>query len=151
MTFLQKIFSKIGLFFTGLKAETRRLVPIAVTVVNTIKGIIDSPVDDILAQIIKAAIPGDADDVLIDKVHAVVKEWVPKILMELNSINTIAGIEDQNEQLKAILAEFKLSTNETKNIFYHGLCSLIIEKLSDGKLTWSESIIISEYYVKNFK
>jgi hypothetical protein len=109
----------------------------------------DSPVDDIITSILKVAIPGDADDILIDKITAVVKEWIPKILLELKMVEAVANIEDQNEQLAAILGQFKLSSDESKNIFYHGLCSLILEKLSDGKIDWSDSVVISEYYFKN--
>lgn len=109
----------------------------------------DGPVDDVILSIIKNAIPGNADDVLIDKVHKTVQEWVPKILLELNLVNSIANIEDTNEQLKAILAQLKLSSDETKNIFYHGIASLILEKLSDGKFDWTDATAISEYYYQH--
>ena len=109
----------------------------------------DSPVDDIITFVIKNAIPGSADDVLIDKINATVKEWLPKILIDLNIANAIANINDPNKQLQAILEQLKLSSNETKNIFYHGFCSLILEKLSDGELSWSDSTAIAEYYYKN--
>ena len=116
---------------------------------QAIKAVMDSPVDDIIATIIKNAIPGNADDILIDKITATLKEWLPKILLELNTAESIAIIEDPNARLQAVLDQFKLSSNETKNIFYHGFCSLIIEKLSDGELSWSDSTAIGEYYYKN--
>ena len=87
--------------------------------------------------------------ILIDKITVTVKTWLPKILLELKGIELIANIEGENEQLKAVLAEFKLSSDETKNIFYHGFCSLILEKLADGEVSWSDSIVISEYYFQN--
>lgn len=148
-TIIGNIFRSIARLFNKLKSEVKKLVPIAINIVEGIKSVMDSPVDDILATIIKNAIPGDADDILIDKITKVVKEWIPKVLIELKMVESVAGIDDQNEQLKAILSQFKLSSDETQNIFYHGLCSLILEKLSDGKLSWSDSIIISEYYFRN--
>lgn len=149
MTIAGRILRAIKSIFTGLRKEVKRLVPVAISVVEGIKLVMDSPVDDIIATIIKGAIPGNADDILIDKITVTVKTWLPKILLELKGIELIANIEGENEQLKAVLAEFKLSSDETKNIFYHGFCSLILEKLADGEVSWSDSIVISEYYFKN--
>lgn len=149
MTLAGRIIRRIASLFQSLRSETKRLVPIAINVVEGIKAVMDSPVDDVLLEVLKRAIPGTADDVLIDKIKEVVKEWLPKIILELKLVEGISQIEDQNEQLKAVLAQFKLSSDESKNIFYHGFCSLILEKLSDGKLSWSDSIVISEYYFMN--
>jgi len=74
---------------------------------------------------------------------------LPGVLLDLKLVNSIANIEDPNEKLKAVLAQFKLSSNDTKNIVYHGLAALAIEKLSDGKLSWSDAVALSEYYYKN--
>lgn len=136
--------------FDFLESKTKKLVPVAINVVQGLKAVMDGPVDDVLAFIIKTAIKGQTDDVIIDKTTATVKEWIPKILFELELINSIANIEDQNEQLQAILNQINLSSDEKKKIIYHGLASLILEKLSDGKITWSDSVAISEYYFKNF-
>jgi len=149
MTLVGRILRAIGSIFNGLRTEVKKLVPVAIAVVQGIKSVMDSPVDDVLLAILKTAIPGDADDILIDKIKKVVETWVPKILLELRMVESIANIEDQNEQLKAILAELKLSSDETQNIVYHGLSSLILEKLSDGELSWSDSIAVGEYYYKN--
>ncbi len=146
---LKRIWKFIAGVFNRLNEETKQLVPVAIKIVQGLKIAMDSPVDDVVLFIIKQAIPGDADDILINKITAVVKKWIPKILMELQLIESIANIQDENEKLKAILAQFKLSSDETKNIVYHGLCVLILEKLSDGELSWSDSIAISEYYYKN--
>lgn len=147
---LQRIWAFIKLMFDKTEDETKKYVPIAIGIVQGIKKVVDSPVDDIVFNILRSAIPGEADDIIINKVKSVIEKWVPKLLKELIIIDSIANIEDPNEQLKIILAQFKLSSSETKNIVYHGLASLIIEKLADGKLTWSESVAISEYYYKNF-
>lgn len=139
--FLRKIFG-------GLKKKARIFVPIAIQVVEGVKAVMDSPVDDVLLFVIKKAIPGDADDALVNKIKTTVETWLPKVLFELKMIESIANIEDQNEQLKAILAQFKFSSDESKNIFLHGFAVLIAEKLSDGKLTWSESAQIMEAALK---
>lgn len=150
MTVAGRLIRRIGMFFQSLRKETKRMVPIAINVVEGLKKVIDSPVDDVILTVVKSAIPGTADDILIDKIQGVVKEWLPKVLFELYKVDTITQLSDQNDQLHAILAQFKLSSDESKNIFYHGFCSLILEKLSDGKIDWSDSVVISEYYFRNF-
>lgn len=148
-TLIKKIWDAIGKFFNRMEDETKRLVPVAIKVVEGVKSVIDSPVDDIIAEVIKKSIKGEVDDIIIDKIKLTVETWIPKILLELKMIESIANIEDTNEQLKVILEQFRFSSDETKNIFYHGLSCLILEKLSDGKLSWSDAIAISEYYYKN--
>ena len=149
MTILTKIWAFVSKLWNGLSEEAKSLTPIAIAVVQAIKNVMDSPVDDILVYVAKQAIPGNADDVLIDKVNSVIMEWIPKILLDLNLANAISSIEDPNAQLQAILNALKLSSNETQNIFLHGFASLILEKLSDGNLSWSDSTAISEYYYKH--
>ena len=149
--FLKKIWSAIRSLYESIVGSTRKYVPIAINIVEAIKSVMDTPVDDVVAEILKRAIPGTADDILIDKVKSVVEKWLPKILLELRLVESISGIEDENEQLQAVLAQLKLSSEETQNILYHGLASLILEKLSDGELSWSDAVAISEYYYINFK
>ena len=149
MTIIKKLWNLITKLWNNLDETTHKITPIAIAIVQGVKNVMDSPVDDILISIAKQAIPGDADDILIDKVKSVVEEWIPKILFDLNIANAIANIDDPNLQLQAILDKLKLSSSETQNIFFHGLGSLILEKLSDGKLSWSDSTAIAEYYYKN--
>lgn len=146
---LRKIFKFMKNVYEKLDQETKLKVKLAINIVEAVKKVMDSPVGNILPSVIKIAIPGDADDKLIDKGISTINEWIPKILLGLNLIDTIANIEDQNEKMKAILAQLKVSPKDTQKMYYHNLASLIIEKLSDGKLTWSESISIGEYYYKN--
>lgn len=148
-TFISNLWNSIKKLYASLNSTSKKMIPIALNIVEGVKKVMDTPTDDIILTIVKNAIPGTADDVIIDKVKSVVEEWLPKVLLELQVANSIAGIEDPNEQLKAILAQLKLSSDETKAIVYHGLASLILEKLSDGKLSWSDSTAIAEYYYKN--
>jgi hypothetical protein len=147
--FLRKLWAAIANLFHKVEDEARIFVPIAIKVVEGLKAVIDSPVDDVLAAIIKNAIPGDADDKLIDKITGTINTWLPKVLLELNMIDAVVNVEDPNEQLKVILERLKLSSNESKNIFYHGIASLILEKLSDGKFDWTDATAVSEYYYQH--
>lgn len=138
MSFLKKLWNSIANLFKGLRIKSKVWVHLAVTVVQKLKDITDSPVPDVIAAII----PGEADDRVKDKI----REWVPKVLLQLNMMEVISGIEDPNEQMQAILAKIKFSSKETRNIFWHGLASLLIEKFSDGKFDWKDAIAVSQYY-----
>ena len=148
--FVKKVWESVKSLYDSLMLRTKRYVPVAINVVEGIKKVMDSPVDDVILAIVEAAIPGDADKALIKRVKTVVEKWVPKILLELKLVDSIANMDNINDQLIAVLAQLKLSSDETKSIVYHGLASLIIEKLSDGKISWSDSVAISEYYFTNF-
>lgn len=138
MSFLKKLFESIKKLFSGLKLKSKVWVHIAVETVQEIKKAMDSPVPDVLTTMIK----GEWDD----KTKNVIREWVPKVLLQLNMVEVITNITDTNEQLNAILAKIKLADKETRNIIWHGLGSLIIEKLSDGKFSWADSIAVAQYY-----
>lgn len=149
--FLRKLWVAIAGLFQKVDDEIKVLVPIAIGVVQGIKKVMDGPVDDVILTIVKAAIPGEADNKLIDKVHKTVEEWIPKVLLQLNLVNSVVNKDTVNDQLKAILERLKLSDEETKNIFYHGIASLILEKLSDGKFDWKDATAVAEYYYQHQK
>lgn len=139
--FLQHLLQSIQSLFEKVEQEVQKDVVVAITVVQRIKVVIDSPV----ADIVTALIPGDADD----RVKDLLRQWLPRILLELSMVQSVANIEDENAQLQAILEKLKLSSDEAKNAFYHSLASLILEKLSDGKLSWTDAVAIAEYYYVN--
>lgn len=138
MSFLKKLWDSIRHLFQGLQLKSKVWVAIAIKAVQAVKVVMDSPVPDVLTSII----PGDVDD----KAKNVIREWIPKVLLQLNMVEAIVNIEDPNEQLNAILAKIKLANKETRNIIWHGLGSLIIEKLSDGKFSWADSVAVAQYY-----
>jgi len=148
--FFKKIWNGVKSLYNKLVDKTRDLVPVAVNIVEGVKTVVDSPVDDIVAELLKKAIPGVKDDIIIEKVHGIIIKQVPVILSRLLMIDSIANIKDPNQQLQAIVKQLRVASDEQKNVAYHGLATLIIEKLSDGKLTWGESAMIAEYYYQNF-
>lgn len=140
-SFIAGIWSAIKGLFHNLAEEEKKLLPIVVTIIQNIKTFSDSPVADVLT----ALIPGDVDD----KLCARLQDFLPKILTQLNMLNTCQALPDANAQLQCILTNLKLSSDDAKNIYYHGLASLILTELSDGKLSWSDCTAIAEYYYKN--
>jgi hypothetical protein len=140
--FLAKIWGFIAKIFKAADEGTKRLLPIVTGIVNRIKEIDDTHIGDIITMII----PGDADDKLVAKF----REILPKVILALGNIKEISDTEDVNEKLKKILVAINVSPEDTKKVFYTGLATLILEKVSDGELSWGDSLVILKYYYDNF-
>jgi len=147
--FIAQIWDFISGIWKKTTSEIKRITPIAVKAVNALKSINDSFAGDVIETVIASIIPGKTDDVFIAMLRQKLREILPKVILNLNIVNSISNIGDANEQLKAIVSAINMSSNETKNIYYHSLCVLILEALADGKLSFSESVQISEYYYTN--
>jgi hypothetical protein len=147
--FLTRILLFISSIWANASKEVRQIAPIAIGAVNALKTVNESFAGDIIAALIGKVIPGNADDIAIQILRQKLKQILPKVILQLNIANYISKISDPNEQLKAILVEINCSSDETKNMYYHGLSALILQSLADGKLSWSESVQISEYYYVN--
>lgn len=122
--------------FRSISEEAKVLIPAAIAVTNQWKLFIDSPVADLLT----ALIPGNIDDAIKNRL----REKLPTIIVKLQLAHAIAGIEDVNEQLKAILEVLKISPNESQDRFYHEFCYTTIEVLSDGKVTMGEASVLAQ-------
>lgn len=144
--FLAKVLAFIASMWKKLDSIVDKLAPVAIKIVDEIKKVNESTTGDIIDLILSKAIPGTADDAAIDIIRAKLKEILPKILLGLKMSESIANIQDQNEQLKAIIIAINMSPDEVRNAHYHTLCAMILEAGADGKITWSESVQIAEFY-----
>jgi hypothetical protein len=147
--FLAQILGFLSGLWKKATDEVKQFAPIAISAVNVLKTVNESFAGDIIETVIASIIPGKADDLAIKILREKMKLILPKVIIQLNFANTISQIQDPNEQLKSVLSAINLSSDEAKNVFYHGLSTLILQSLSDGKLTWTESVQISEYYYTN--
>jgi hypothetical protein len=149
--FLQTILAKVKNFFTKAEDKTKAITLIAIKLTEAVKVVWDSPVKDVGLSLVKMAIPGTADDVLIDKLAGIVDKFLPTSLLTLKMVNSIANIEDKNEQFITILKLFKLSGDIEKNAAYHDFCSKVIYALADGKLTWAECVYLAQSGYEDFQ
>lgn len=149
MKFFQKILNFVKKAFGALKNETKEYLPIAIKAVEALKKVMNSPVDDIILTVVGIVIPGipsDKVNIIKDKIEAA----LPKILLEMNLVNSITNIEDTNAQLQAILNALKVSTDDTKAEKYHTLASKLLVILSDGKVSWGEAVMFTEWYYQTY-
>ena len=123
--------------------------PTAINIVNTIKSINDSVTTDVIASIVKLAIPSNVDDKIIDSIRSVLKEELPKISNILGIVDEVSKIEGEDKQLLFILN--KLNNTGDNSKLYNDLAAKILAALSDGKLTFKECWGIVEYYYEESK
>lgn len=146
---IQKIFAFIKKLYNKLVDETKELVPVAIKVVEGVKNVMDSPADDVALAIITSILPSLPKD-KISYYKLKLEDYLPKLILELNLVNTIANETDVNKQLQMILEQLKLSSDEVKAEKYHVLASKVLVILSDGKITWSEAVVLVEWYYQTY-
>ena len=147
---IKALFLEIKLFVLKIWDKADELVdliaPIAINVVEQITQVNESTAGDVIELIASKAIKGTADDIIVHQLREKLKTELPKVLEIMQTALNIAKVDDANLQVKQIIAAINLSPDEVKNVYYHTFAVLILEKISDGKLTWSESVMIAEYY-----
>ena len=147
---IKALFLEIKLFVLKIWDKADELVdliaPVAINVVEQIKTINESTAGDVIELIISKAIKGTADNIIIHQLREKLKTELPKVLEIMQTALNIEKVDKANLQVKQIIDAITLSPDEVKNVHYHTFAVLILEKISDGKLTWSESVMIAEYY-----
>ena len=150
---LKLFFAKVELFIAQMWAKAdelvERIAPVAINVVEEIKKINESTTGDIIELIISRVIKGNADDLAIKAIREQLRKRLPEVLEIMRLSMNIAKVDDANLQVKMILDAINMSPDAVKNAHYHTFCSMLLEKISDGKLTWGESVIIAQYYYDN--
>lgn len=144
---LKNLFAWINSFWSKLDKETKKFIPIAISLTNGVKQFVDSPVGDFTLDAIKGLIKGSVDDVLIDKIHAFIDDKLPEVILKLKLIYSIAEIEDKEAKIQVILNTLKEADISEKTNFYIGLSAVVLETLKDGKITMAEAtLLIQSYY-----
>ena len=147
--FIARILAFISSLWNKVDKIIDTIAPVSINVVEQIKKINESTTGDIIEILLSNIIPGKGDDLVIIAIRAKLRQILPQILLQMNIVRSVAEIPDINDQMKAIITHINMSPNETKNAYYHIFCTKILEALSDGKLSWSESVQIAEFYYSN--
>ena len=150
---INAIFYKVKAFVLTIfdKADelVERIAPVAINVVEEIKKINETTTGDIIELIITKAIKGEADDLIIRNLRVKLKEKLPEVIEVMRLALNIAKVDDKNLQAKMVLDAINFSPDQVKNAHYHTFCSMLIESIADGKLTWGESVILAQYVYDN--
>lgn len=147
--FLQKIWASVQSLWEDANEKAKKFIPVAVKIVEGVKNFNESGSADFFEFVITSAIPGDADNVVVKKGRAFIKDKLPSLLIELKIINSIADLTDDNEKLRAILNELKLSS--TNGIIFKGVAGKALELLSDGKFDFNDSVDLTTFWFKQMQ
>lgn len=140
-SFLSKIWDHIKVLFGALPKELKNAVHIGVTVVEGIKAAIDSPVADILTQII----PTDIDD----NIKTWLRAKLPEILTELKLADSCTGLTDPNEITACAVKVLGGLGADIQSAFFHNLSVLVAQVAADGKLTWADGVYLLQWYYEH--
>jgi hypothetical protein len=69
------------------------------------------------------------------------------VLLKLKRAEEILLVEDINTKLQLALNELKFSSNENKTMFWKGISSLLVTKMTDGKVDINLAYkVVQDYY-----
>jgi hypothetical protein len=134
--FFKRIGNFFRRFFGGAKKAAEKFIPIGIEVVEEIKKVIDSPVTPLLTMLI----PGTLDDVIAAKVKA----HLPQVLATLKISNECAKKTTPDEVVQCAIAYLRTLRPNERHDFCLKIAAKVSAALSDGKLTWTEILDITE-------
>lgn len=136
----QPFFKRLGnwfkKFFKRSKAIAEKVIPIGIEVVEEIKKVVDSPV----TPLINMLIPGNLDDAIAAKV----KQLLPQVLATLKISNECAKKTTPDEVVQCVIAHLRTLRPHERHDFWLKIAAKVSAALSDGKLTWTEILDITE-------
>ena len=150
MNIFQKVWRWIENLFSTIEKKVEKLVPVATNIVQGVKKAIEDNRTEYVLEVVKFSIPGDTDDKIIDKAMKLAREYVPKIALQLQIINSITDLDDVNDQMVAVVEIVKQISPEEQSKYWHELAKQILYALADNKITWGEAGAIVEYHYKNY-
>jgi hypothetical protein len=140
-TFITKIWNEVKTLFGGIPADMKNAIQIGVVLTENIKNFVDSPEADILT----ALIPGDLDD----DIKNWLREKLPIILTELKLADSCGNLTDPQQITQCAIKVLQGLTGDIKSAFLHNLSIFIAQVAANGKLTWSDGVMILEWYYQN--
>lgn len=121
----------------------------AVSFLQAIKSGIDSDTFKTLKTLVESLIPGTLDDTIINAVVAILDEDLPKACTALNIVYDASSKSTDVEKLAAVMEGISNATTDKKAKIYTELAAKIATQLSDGKLSWNEILIDTQYIYNN--
>ena len=141
ISFIKRLFSNIGKMFKGLLPELKEAIHWGVVITDNLNNYVNNPAVDILTAII----PSEVDD----NIKVKLREWLPKLLIQLKLADKCANLTDKDAIVKCAVETLQSIDGDVKSAFLHNLSILIAKVAADGKLDWSDGVLILEWYYQN--
>ena len=136
-TFFGKVFGWIGDLFHKLPDVTKAAVNIGYTAVNAMKAVTDFDQADLLGSIF-----GPFGKAIEDKARTA----VPNILVQLQLVKQTADTNDPNQIVSIALQTIQKLDPDFQAAFWHDLSVYIAQVAADGNLSWSDGVMILQWY-----
>ena len=146
---LKKTWLKFRSGWDNLDDKVKKVAEIAVKVCEALKKSVDNGTYDTATSIADAVIPGNQEP-LFKLVKSFIKEKLPKIIIKLQIVGNIAGLNSPDEEMKAIIRQFKLLSNDEKNKAFQEISGMIVDAFTDGELSAAERRSITDYAYEHF-
>jgi len=155
MKWFKKIKTKVKKVFNLIDKVNDVLVPLASSIVQVFKKIVESDHFDDYVHGVKMLVPDSiASDELIQTVADKSKKIIPAIALRLGIVQNFNGLTTDEEKFQAVVDAFKLSfvSEEQKQRFYSEVAQDLTYIFADGKVTWGESgYLVEKHYQENLK
>jgi len=138
LTFVKSIWAKAN-------KEVKETAPLIIKVLNELKNVNESSTGDAIDFAVTSIIPGTWDNIAMASLRKFLKKNLPSMILSLDIANGAANIEGDINKANYILSKVNLAPDAVRNAFYHSLCTMILAASKDGKITWSESVLIAEF------
>jgi hypothetical protein len=144
----QQIFTWVKTTLGVVFDRFKTISVVAVNVTAKLKFIVESEVLDVAVDLI----PGNLDNVILDKVRLV----IPIVIKKLALVSGFVQDTDSNsEVVDKVISHLKELNPEGRKAFWVMLAAELNVALSDGKLSFSEAVILTQLtyteFVKNKK
>lgn len=140
---LKKIADFIRRLFINISPFLQKAVAIGADVSERIKNF--DTANPVVADIITGLIPGTVDDA----VKARLREFLPKIAVQLRLVQAAQGLKDPNEIMLAAVKVVQQMDKDYRSGFLHNFAVLAAKVAADGKLSWSDAVFLMEWYYTN--
>lgn len=140
---LKKIVDFITRLFTGISPILQKAVSIGATIAENVKNF--DTANPIVADLITQLIPGTVDD----KIKQKLREYLPKVVIQLRLVEAAKGLKDPDEIMLAAVKVIQQMDGDYKSAFLHNLSIIAAQVAADGKLSWGDAVYLLEWYYQN--
>lgn len=141
LRYIKKLYNRI---FASVLDLVKDHALMAVNITNNLKKVVDSPITDLITTII----PGDIDGKVARSLRKILPVVLEKITMALKLVEAGAS---KSEIIEVALTYLREGTKEQKTLFLISFAAELNVVLADGKITFSEAVILSQLIYKEMK
>ncbi len=140
---IKKIVEFVKRLFGNINPYLQEAVSVGAEVAEKVKNF--DTTNPYIGDIITALIPGTVDDLVKVKL----REYLPKIAVQLRLVEATQGLTDPDQIMMAAVKVIQQMDKDYKSAFLHNFSIMVAKVAADGKLDWSDAVYLLEWYYQN--